>query len=183
MPTFSIPLLLPLPTSLSCHPIDKPRNTVWLRVEGRNSTIFEGKVTSGPLNITTHSGGTHSCNGLNNGANAYAGPTCTSALAVAACLANFSYDGTYSAPFDDFFITSIGDSAQTDAMFWGLLLNYVFTPVGGCQQETKEGDDVLWAYDAFNANSFLELSESLDDLPGNWVGHGRVGTPKSFIVL
>lgn len=55
--------------------------------------------------------------------------------------------------------------------------------MGGCQQETKEQDEVLWAYDAFNSKSFLELSESLDGLPGNWIGHGRVGTPKSFIVL
>lgn len=55
--------------------------------------------------------------------------------------------------------------------------------MGGCQQETKEQDEVLWAYDAFNSKSFLELSESLDGLPGNWIGHGRVGTPKSFIVF
>jgi hypothetical protein len=38
------------------------------------------------------------------------------------------------------------------------LLNYQLTPVGGCQQETKDGDYVLWAYNAFNAKYFLQAS-------------------------
>ena len=43
-------------------------------------------------------------------------------------------------------------------MFWGLLLNYQFTPVGGCQQEVKAGDNVLWAFDAFNKVYFLKVT-------------------------
>jgi len=42
-------------------------------------------------------------------------------------------------------------------MFWGLLVNYQFTPVGGCQFETKPGDHVLWAFDAFNKVYFLKV--------------------------
>lgn len=43
-------------------------------------------------------------------------------------------------------------------MFWGILLGFQFTPVGGCQQEVQLGDDLLWAFDAFSANAFLKLS-------------------------
>ena len=44
---------------------------------------------------------------------------------------------TFSTEFDDFFITSIGGESQTAKEFWGILLNFQFTPVGGCQQEVK----------------------------------------------
>ena len=37
-------------------------------------------------------------------------------------------------------------------------MNYQFTPVGGCQDEVKAGDKVLWAYNAFNLERFLEVS-------------------------
>lgn len=30
--------------------------------------------------------------------------------------------------------------------------------MGGCQQETKKGDQVLWAFDAFSKNYFLKVS-------------------------
>jgi hypothetical protein len=64
---------------------------------------------------------------------------------------------TYSSSFDDFFVTTIGDSAQTDTQFWGILLNWQFTPVGGCQQHIAPNDEVLWAFDAFNVGDFLKL--------------------------
>ena len=69
-----------------------------------------------------------------------------------------SSDGTYSDDFSDYFITSIGDTTQTDIEFWGLLVNYQFTPNGGCQFETKTNDNILWAFDAFGAEAFLKLT-------------------------
>ncbi|KAL8909699.1 MAG: hypothetical protein Q9207_000008 [Kuettlingeria erythrocarpa] len=54
----------------------------------------------------------------------------------------FPYDGTYSETFEDYFINSTSTSTQTDSQFWGLLVNYQFTPVGGCQPEVKAGDNV-----------------------------------------
>ena len=45
-------------------------------------------------------------------------------------------------------------------MFWGLLVNYQFTPVGGCQFELKPDDQVLWAFDAFNKKAFLKVTPS-----------------------
>lgn len=65
---------------------------------------------------------------------------------------------TFNTEFDDYFITSIDNEAQTSTQFWGILLNYQFTPVGGCQQEVKRLDEVLWAFDAFNKVHFLKLT-------------------------
>lgn len=37
-------------------------------------------------------------------------------------------------------------------------MNYQFTPTGGCQFEVKPGDQVLWAYNAFNSVYFLKVT-------------------------
>lgn len=65
---------------------------------------------------------------------------------------------TFSPNFDDFFITSIDGETQTATQFWGILLNFQLIPVGGCQQEVKEFDDVLFAFDAFSKAHFLKLA-------------------------
>lgn len=64
---------------------------------------------------------------------------------------------TFFEEFDDYFVTTIGGDAQTATQFWGILLAFQFTPVGGCQQRVKLGDDLLWAFDAFNKAHFLKL--------------------------
>jgi len=134
------------------------KTLVNLRIEGSTSTIFEGPIMTRGHNVTTPSGGNHHCDGTNNNENPVPGPTCTSALDDASKLAKFPFDGTFSPEFDDFFITSIDHDAQTSTEFWGILLNYEFTPVGGCQQEVKRNDDVLFAFNAFNSNAFLKLT-------------------------
>jgi hypothetical protein len=108
--------------------------------------------------VTTPSGGTHECDSTNDGANPTPNDTPTCELQTAASTCGFGFDGTFDSSFDDFFITSIGDSTETSTQFWGLLLNYQFTPVGGCQQAVSAGDEVLWAFDAFNAQYFLKLT-------------------------
>ncbi|KAF8808424.1 hypothetical protein BYT27DRAFT_7137375 [Phlegmacium glaucopus] len=137
--------------------INKP-TLVNLRIEGLEKTIFEGTLLTRGHNVTTVSGGTHHCDGTNNNANPQPGPTCTSALDDAATRHGFTFDGTFFTQFDDFFITSIDGDAQTATQFWGLLLNFQFTPVGGCQQEVKLDDDILFAFDAFNKAHFLKLT-------------------------
>lgn len=132
-------------------------NVVSLRIEGRTDTIYEGPIFSGPRNITTASGGTHLCDGTNNGANPKPGNTPTAALDAASKLAKFPFDGIYSSDVSDYFITSIGTSTQTASEFWGLLVNYQFTSVSGCQAEVQPGDQILWAFDAFNKNAFLKV--------------------------
>ena len=91
-------------------------------------------------------------------------------------------DGTYSDSFQDYFITSIGDTTQTSTQFWGLLVNYQFTPTGGCQFETKTNDNILWAFDAFNAQYFLKLTGPSKPVPKGkpytvTVTDGSTGTP------
>ena len=84
-----------------------------------------------------------------------------------------TFYSTFSTEFDDFFITSIDGNTQTATQFWGILLNFQFTQVGGCQQEVKAKDDVLFAFDAFNKAHFLKLT-------GPKTAH--VGTPVTLTV-
>ncbi|KAF8972319.1 hypothetical protein BDZ97DRAFT_1901378 [Flammula alnicola] len=129
-----------------------------LRIEGEDKTIFEGRVGTRGHNVTTASGGTHHCDGTNNNANPTPGATCTSALDDASKKHSFSFDGIFDSQFDDFGITSIGGDTQTATQFWGILLDFQFIPVGGCQQEVKASDEVLFAFDAFSKAHFLKLS-------------------------
>ncbi|MCJ1358008.1 MAG: hypothetical protein MMC33_008006 [Icmadophila ericetorum] len=129
-----------------------------LRIEGSTETFYEAPIISGPHNVTTASGGTHPCNGLNLNANPTPGNTPTDALDAASKLAGFTFDGTFDTEFDDFFITRIATDTETATEFWGLLVNFQFTPVGGCQFETNTGDEVLWAFNAFNLEHFLKVT-------------------------
>jgi hypothetical protein len=140
--------------------VPSPSSNALLRIEGNDSegTIFEGCIVSGPRVITTPSGGTHQCDGTNNGANPSPGTTPTDQIDAAGMLLGFDYDGTYSNSFSDYFITRIRQSSETSTQFWGLLKNEQFTPVGGCQQIVGNGDRTLWAFDAFNKAYFLKVS-------------------------
>jgi len=151
-------VFLIISTVAYASPAVNKETLVNLRVEGAEKTIFEGPVLTKGHNVTTASGGDHHCDGTNNNENPLPGPTCTSALDDAAKLNHFTFDGTFDTEFDDFFITSIGGDTETATEFWGILLNFQFTPVGGCQQEVKAGDDILFAFNAFNAVHFLKLS-------------------------
>ncbi|KJA19857.1 hypothetical protein HYPSUDRAFT_852724 [Hypholoma sublateritium FD-334 SS-4] len=151
-----------------------PGIPVHLRIEGERETIFEGDIFTRGHNVTTPSGGTHPCNGLNDKANTLPGATCTSALADAARRKRFTFDGTFDPTFDDFFITAIGDSVQTATQFWGILVNFQFTPVGGCQQEVRSSDEVLFAFDAFSKTHFLKLSGPRTAI---------IGKPAKFTVI
>ena len=208
--SFSLTLVAVLALLSSVLALNLP-TLVNLRVEGSTTTIFEGTILTQGHNVTTASGGNHHCDGTNDNANPLPGPTCTSALDDAAKLHHFTFDGyvkyflishcgglgwlihdtirysTFSTEFDDFFITSIGGVTQTSTEFWGILLNFEFTPVGGCQQEVKVHDEILFAFDAFNAVNFLKLTG-----PGNaFVGvpvlltvtDGQTGNPVAGAVV
>ena len=69
-----------------------------------------------------------------------------------------TFYSTFDTQFDDFFITSIGGVSQTSTEFWGILVNFQFTPVGGCQEAVKLHDEILFAFDAFDAEHFLKLT-------------------------
>ena len=176
---FSLTLVAVLALLSSVLAEDHP-TSVNLRIEGSTNTIFEDSVETRGHNVTTVSGGNHHCDGTNNNENPSPGPTCTSALDDAAHRHHFAFDGyvsyflishcggwlihgakrysTFSTAIDDFFITSIAGDTQTSTESWGILINFEFTAVGGCQQEVKHDDDVLFAFDAFNKAHFLKLT-------------------------
>ncbi|KAK1221999.1 hypothetical protein PQX77_015178 [Marasmius sp. AFHP31] len=160
---------------------------VKLRIEGAQKTIFEGRVLTYGHNITTVSGGTHKCDSTNHNANPKPGATCTTALNDAAKKHGFDFDGTFDTEFEDYFITSIGGDDQTATKFWGVLLNYQFTPVGGCQAKVTPHDDVLWAFDAFSKEHFLKLEAPLHVKKGALarlkVTDGTTGAPLSSAKL
>lgn len=146
---------------------------VSVRVEGATGTIFEGNVLTSGHVVTTATGGTHLCDGTNGGANPHPGPTPTSALDDASRLAGFTWDGTFSTSFQDFFISRIADTSQTATQFWGILDNFQLIPVGGCQQEVGTHDQVLFAFDAFSKAHFLSMTGP---------SHARLGQPFSVRV-
>ena len=127
--------------------------TVNVRVEGLNATIFDGSVTTDAHPIEQDKAGPQTCDGTNNGANPAPGPTVTGALDTA-----LAWDGSYSHSLKDFLITRIGPDASTSTKFWGLVLNFKQLQVGGCQQQVKTGDQVLFAYDLFSKKHVLQLT-------------------------
>jgi hypothetical protein len=128
------------------------------RIEGRDTTIFEGFVRSAPHDITTPSGGTHQCDGTNNNQNPNPGITPTNLIDDAARLCGFDFDGTYSPSFSDYFINRIAATQQTSNQFWGVLVNNIYTPTGGCGFIAGPNDETLWAFDVFNKNYLLSVS-------------------------
>jgi hypothetical protein len=136
-----------------------------VRIEGRAETLFEGPILTEGHNVRASSdssapAGGRRCNGLNNGKNPLPGPTPTAAAVDAMSLIGEGFDGLwYAEPFEDYFIRRWGPDAQSEGAgeYWGLVVNNVFTSVGGCQYQLDGGDEVLWVYDAFSNRPRLLL--------------------------
>lgn len=128
-----------------------------VRIEGKTETLFEGPILTEGHNVRASSDSSapasgRRCNGLNNGQNPSPGPTPTAAGADAMALIGEAFDGLwYAQPFEDYFLKRWGPDAQDEGAgeYWGLVVNNVFTDVGGCQFQLDAGDEVLWVYDAF----------------------------------
>jgi hypothetical protein len=140
-------LALALPGTALAAPI-----SVNLRVEGRDSTIFDAPVTTDGHDVTTAKGGTHHCDGTNGGENPTPGPTPTAALDDAAHQNGFIIDGDYgNFGIDDFFLDRIaGDTLDPNSQFWSLWINFAASDLGGCQKRISQGQDVLWGYADFS---------------------------------
>jgi hypothetical protein len=133
-----------------------------VRIEGKSETLFEGPVwTEGHAVKASSDGKQRSCDGINpnDPENLTPDPTPTAASADAMSIVGETFDGQWYNTYDDYFITRWGPDEQslTEAAYWGILVNNVFTDVGGCQYEMNTGDEVLWVYDAFKARPFLAL--------------------------
>ena len=99
-------------------------------MEGASKTILEVPVTSDGHDVTTASGGTHPCDGTNNGAYPSRVSTPTAALDDAARENNLTFDADWFGT--DFFVSRVADEPQTSTQFWGLIVNGKFSNVGGC---------------------------------------------------
>jgi hypothetical protein len=151
---------------------------VKLRIEGKTHTIYEGTIKTEGHEVTTQSGGTHKCDGTNLGANPEPGATPTAAVDATGKKYGFTWDGSWYEGFEDYFVERIGDSPQEGNAYWGVLVNYEFTPVGGCQQEVHKGEEVLWAWNAFEVSHFLKLKKAKHAAPGTvLVTDGLTGEP------
>lgn len=147
---------------------------VRLRVEGATSTVFEGLVVTTPHDVTTAAGGTHHCDGTNNGANPTPGPTAIGALDDGAVQNGFDWDGPFFPQFDDYLVTRISTESQTATTWFSLLRNGVTTEVGGCQQQVETGDEVLFAISSGTETAVLKLT-------GPYVA--KVGQPAVYSVV
>jgi hypothetical protein len=145
----ALALALVLPAAVSAAP-----TAVDVRIEGKASTIFDGPVTTDGKTVTTDSGGTQLCDGTNNGASPVPVANATSALDDAAIKGGFTWDGTWSGPgYPDYFVTRVAGESEISGptgQYWGVFINGVATTAGGCQSPVEAGDEVLWAFDAFN---------------------------------
>ncbi|MDQ8046938.1 MAG: hypothetical protein AAGC46_18715 [Solirubrobacteraceae bacterium] len=131
-----------------------------VRIEGKTATLFEGPVDTGPGYIQAASDPQRRvCDGTNNGQNPTGSATATKAATDAMRIVGSDFDGTWYPGFDDYFIERFGPDRQDEGPYdyWGVLVNEIFTPVGGCQQQVTDGQRVLWAYDAFHKRGFLTL--------------------------
>jgi hypothetical protein len=140
----------------ACAPAIAAPVTVQLRVEGSASTLFEGPITTDGKPIDKGDG-PHPCDGTTASPPLSPGPTMTTALDDASIAAGFTWEATWFS-FGDFFITGIGSDAGSISSFWGTVLNYEPTPVGGCWQQVQQGDDLLFAFGDVYTQPLLKLS-------------------------
>jgi hypothetical protein len=155
-----------------------------VRIEGKTETLFEGPVLTDGHNVRgiTDTGAPawgRRCNGLNNGAHPTPGPTPTAASVDAMAILGEGFDGDWygSGSFDDYFLTQWGPEREdlVAGEYWGLVVNNVFTSVGGCQYQVDGGDEVVWVYNAFGGRPQLVL------YPGDYSGGSVQLTAKATL--
>ncbi len=136
-----------------------------VRIEGKTETLFEGPVLTDGHNVRAAESDSKApasgrpCDGTNHGQNPTPGATPTAASVDAMSILGEDFDGQWYPGYDDYFVKRWGPDAEDEGHgeYWGLLVNDVFTNVGGCQYQLDGGDEVLWAYDAFDGRPNLAL--------------------------
>jgi hypothetical protein len=143
--------------------------TLNLRVEGPTSTIYEGPLTTDvhQLDAPDNSTNVHAlrdCDGVHNGApqnpQGYpsAAPTATSALDDGARQNAFTWNGRWFSSLNDILVDNVGPDAPAAGTYWTFLINWRSDPDhGGCQDQVRAGDDLVWATWDFTG-PFLQLS-------------------------
>jgi hypothetical protein len=162
-----------LAVALPCSVAQASPTQVVVRIEGKTKTLFEGPILSEGHDVSSFKadGGSsaedleaHPCDGINSldPSNVAPGATPTAASVDAMTLAGEAnaLAGQWYPGFDDYFVKQWGaeeEDAEREGKSWGVLVNDVFTSVGGCQFQLGAGDEALWAYNAFASRPFLAL--------------------------
>jgi len=141
---------------------------VHVRIEGKTKTIFEGPVLTDVHRVkSANDSKWRRCNGV-TGLSPSQAPAAvpTSAAADAMRIIGESFDGLWYTQWEDYFVERWGPDSQAVGSFdyWGILVNNVFTDVGGCQYRLDGDDEVLWVFDAFDDRPRLVL------YPGGYSG-------------
>lgn len=136
--------------------------SVNVRIEGRSETLFARTIPVAIHPIKASSDTVErNCDGINELDPENVVPDATPTLASVDAMASIgeSFDGLWYDGYGDYFITRWGPDAQDPGAgaYWGILVNEVFTNVGGCQYQLDDGDEVLWVYDAFKSRPSLAL--------------------------
>src|ERR1700722_3337033 len=155
--TLTAATMIVLATSAQAAP-----TLVNVRIEGKSETLFEGPIWSEGHDVEASSDTQErSCDGIDplDPQNKTPGATPTAAAADAMSLIEETFDGQWYPGYDDYSVTRWGPDEQdpVEAAYWGILVNDVFTNVGGCQYELHENDEALWVYDAFKGRASLAL--------------------------
>jgi hypothetical protein len=137
-------------------------STVNVRIEGKEETLFEGRIPAAVEKIEASSDSQErDCDGINalDPQNTVPGITPTLASVEAMASIGETFDGQWYEGFDDYFIKRWGPDAQDPAegAYWGILVNEAYTSVGGCQYQLDENDESLWIWDAFKQRPTLAL--------------------------
>ncbi|MFD3994503.1 DUF4430 domain-containing protein [Streptomyces sp. NPDC058548] len=122
---------------------------VTVTVQGPDGLLFQKKIFTWGHDVTTATGGTHKCDGTNGSAHTTKVPTPTAALDHAAKRNGFSWDGTWYASFDDYAVETVKGVNGGGAAYWNITVNGTPTPVGGCQFEIENGDQVAFTWTSF----------------------------------
>jgi hypothetical protein len=151
-----------LPIIVAAPAVQAAPTSVSVRIEGKSETLFEKTIPVEVHGVKAFSDTTERrCDGINinDPWNVTSGVTPTLASVDAMASIGETFDGQWYEGFEDYFITRWGPDAQDPAAgaYWGILINEVFTNVGGCQYQLDSDDEVLWIYDAFKARPSLAI--------------------------
>jgi len=146
----AVPIVQAAPTSVS------------VRIEGKSETLFEKTIPVEAHGVKASSDTIERrCDGINLNDPWNVTPGVTPTLTAVDAMASIgeTFDGQWYEGFEDYFITRWGPDAQDPVAggYWGILVNEVFTSVGGCQYQLDDGDEVLWVYDAFKGRPSLAM--------------------------
>ena len=156
---------------LSCGaPAQAAPTQVNVRIEGRSKTLFEGPILTEGHDVSSYeaTAGAKTCRTLLRRDQSQDPENTTSRRdtdggAVDAMNLIGETDaiaGQWYGSFEDYYVKQWGteeENAETGSRYWGVLVNNVFTDVGGCQYELRGGDEVLWIYNAFESRPILGL--------------------------